>query len=112
MSASDRSRCAAANRELRENQIASIHVYGLAGDEATARAAQEAHHGGDFFRFTLASQRDLAFGVHARTAVGRPRRVDASGRHTVHTDAVLREFFRERAREAVRRTSKMVPAAH
>jgi hypothetical protein len=35
-------------RDLRENQIAAIHVYGLAGDEAAAGAAQEAHHGGKF----------------------------------------------------------------
>src|SRR6185369_17596557 len=85
---------------LRENKIASAHVYGLAGNEPATGAAQEAHDGGDFFRFAIATQRDLAFGVRALAPVGGPLRVNAAGRHTVHADAIPGEFFRKRAREA------------
>jgi hypothetical protein len=44
-------------------------VYGLAGDEAAAGAAQEAHHGGDFFRFTPASQTKSCTGSDQRNAL-------------------------------------------
>src|SRR3974377_1978686 len=79
----------------------AVYSDGLAGHEAPARTAQEAHHGRDVVRLA-AFACDGAVGemMRRRLRARRPAGVDRAWHHAIGGDAVGGEIVRQRARVA------------